>query len=219
MLDIIVTYRQAFQQGLMVTLQLCLVVWAAGLLLGVPLGAASARFQHSLGRVQLASSFFLSGVPILVFLFWAHFPLQKLLGVVIDPFITASCVLAIVNVVAVADAVRTTLLDLPEQHVLAAKACGLPRSTTLFRIKLPLVTRQLVPTILPIQITMLHTTLFASLISVEEVFRVAQRINSRIYQPVEIYTALGLLFLCISLPVNGLALWLRGRFTRRQSER
>ena len=65
---------------------------------------------------------------------------------------------------------------------------------------------------------MLHTTLFASLISVEEIFRVAQRINAQIYKPVEIYTALGIFFLAISLPLNGLALWLPERFTRNTSE-
>jgi ABC-type amino acid transport system permease subunit len=60
--------------------------------------------------------------------------------------------------------------------------------------------------------------LFASLISVEEIFRVSQRINSLEYKPVEIYTALALFFLSISLPVNALALWLRSRFTRNISE-
>ena len=65
---------------------------------------------------------------------------------------------------------------------------------------------------------MLHTTLFASLISVEEIFRVAQRINAQIYRPVEIYTALGVFFLAVSLPVNGFAFWLKHKFTRDMSE-
>ena len=60
--------------------------------------------------------------------------------------------------------------------------------------------------------------LFASLISVEEIFRVAQRINAQIYRPVEIYTALGLFFLAVCLPVNGLAYWLQKRYTRNISE-
>jgi len=70
-----------------------------------------------------------------------------------------------------------------------------------------------------IQVNMLQATLFASLISVNEIFRVAQQINSQIYRPVEIYTALGLLFLAICLPLNGLALWLKAKYTRDNSER
>jgi ABC-type amino acid transport system permease subunit len=61
---------------------------------------------------------------------------------------------------------------------------------------------------------MLHTTLFASLISVEEIFRVAQRINAQIYRPVEIYTALGVFFLLVCLPVTGFAFWLKRKYTR-----
>ena len=49
-------------------------------------------------------------------------------------------------------------------------------------------------------------------------FRIAQRINATIYKPVEIYTALGLFFLAVSLPVNGLARLLKERYTRDISE-
>jgi polar amino acid transport system permease protein len=70
-----------------------------------------------------------------------------------------------------------------------------------------------------LQVGMLHATLFASLISVEEIFRVSQRINSTIYRPVEIYTALALFFLMVCLPINLLAAYLKKRYTRDLSER
>ena len=68
-------------------------------------------------------------------------------------------------------------------------------------------------------VVMLHMTLFASLISVDELFRAAQRINAQIYKPVEIYSAVGLFFLLVSLPLNGLALYLRRKHSRDLSER
>src|SRR5262249_25533006 len=154
--------------------------------LGISLGTLSTRYESTIGAVHYAISFFLSGVPILVFLFWIHYPLQELLHLVIDPFFTAAFVLTIINTVAVSDAVRAVLADIPGQSVLAAKVCGLSPFATWLYIKLPLTIRQLIPALLPIQINMLHATLFASLISVEEIFRVTQRINSQIYRPVEI---------------------------------
>ena len=66
---------------------------------------------------------------------------------------------------------------------------------------------------------MLQATLFASLISVDEIFRVAQRINAVEYKPVEVYTALALFFLLVCLPLNGVALLLRHRFGHDLSER
>jgi ABC-type amino acid transport system permease subunit len=78
--------------------------------------------------------------------------------------------------------------------------------------------RQIIPSLLSLQVNMLQLTLFASFISVEEIFRVSQRINALIYKPIEIYTALAILFLIICLPLNGLALWLKKEYTRDISE-
>lgn len=142
-----------------------------------------------------------------------------MLGVVVDPFITAAATLSVINIFAVADIIRTVLREFPEQYLVAAKVCGIPPMQALLYIQLPLVLRQTIPSILTLQVTMLQATLFASLISVPEIFRVAQQINSQIYRPVEIYTALGLLFLSICLPMNGFALWLKSRYTRDFSER
>jgi ABC-type amino acid transport system permease subunit len=163
-------------------------------------------------------SFVLSGLPVLVLLFWLHYPLQSMLGVVVDPFYTASAALSLVNAVLVADVVKSTLRDFPNQYVIAAQVCGLSARDTITLIQIPIMLRQMLPGLLTIQVTMLQSTLFASLISVDEIFRVAQRINAMVYRPIEIYTGLGLLFLAICLPLNGIALYLRRRYTRDLSE-
>jgi polar amino acid transport system permease protein len=218
-LDIIWTYRKDFLYGLWVTLQLCLLIWPIGILAGVLLGVAGARWKALVGWPSRAVSFVLSGIPVLVFLFWLHYPLQYLLGVVIKPFYTATAALSIINTLLVADLIRGVLNDFPSQYLMAAKVCGLSQQHTVLHIQLPIISRQVLPSLLFIQVGILQSTLFASLISVEEVFRVAQRINSLVYRPVEIYTALALFFLLVCLPLYGLAFWLRGRFTRNLSER
>jgi His/Glu/Gln/Arg/opine family amino acid ABC transporter permease subunit len=217
--DILRNYRQAFASGLLVTAKLALLVWFIGIAGGLLIGFLADKYRRSVGMPMAVFAFLLSGVPIIVLLFWAHFPLQVLLGVVIDPFITAVWVLALVNAFSVADAVRGVLRDFPEQYITAAKVCGLGHRTTLLRIKFPIVLRQLIPPLLNIQVTMLQATIFASLISVAEIFRVAQAVNASIYQPVQIYSSLALFFLAICLPLNGLALFLKSRFTRNLSDR
>ena len=132
--------------------------------------------------------------------------------------VTHKAPLSIVNIFGVADLVRTALDDFPKQYLTAAKVSGLTKKQTIMNIQLPLIFRQVLPGLLLLQVMMLHTTLFASLISVEEIFRVAQRINAQIYRPVEIYTALGVFFLMVSLPINGFALWFKAKFTRDISE-
>jgi ABC-type amino acid transport system permease subunit len=217
--QILAKYRYAFLSGLLETIRLTLIIWASGILIGGLIGVLSARYKSMVGVPVRLIAFVLSGIPILVFLFWAHFPLQVSLGIVVDPFYTAAAVLSLVNILAVSDLLRSYIIDFPQQYEIAAKVCGLDRRTFIWRIQIPILLRQLLPALLPLQIVMLHTTLFASLISVEEIFRVSQRINAIEYKPVHIYTALAIFFLAISLPVNALAIWLRLRYTRDMSER
>jgi polar amino acid transport system permease protein len=219
MLDILVRYRRELLTGLKVTLQLCLWIWPIGIVAGTLLGVCGVRWPLVIGAPSRAASFVMSGMPVLVFLFWLHYPLQYELNVVIDPFYTAVVALAIVNMFLVADLIRGVLQDFPSQFVQAAQACGLTPRDTVLRIQLPIVARQVLPHLLLIQVGALQATLFASLISVDEIFRIAQRINSQEYRPVEIYTALAALFLAVCLPLHGLAHWLRRRYTRNLSEK
>lgn len=216
--DILVKYQQAFADGLLVTFQMCLIIWLSGIIIGSLLGILAAKWTKLLGIPTRLISFVLSGMPMLVFLFWLHYPLQSLLGIVVDPFITAVVTISIINIFSVSEIVRIALRDFPNQYIVAAKVCGISNFHTVLYIQLPIILRQTLPSLLMIQVGMLQATLFASLISVDEIFRVAQRINSVIYKPVEIYTALGILFLLICLPMNGLALWMRKQFTRDYSE-
>jgi ABC-type amino acid transport system permease subunit len=217
-LDILINYHQAFLNGLWVTMQLCLIIWGAGIVVGGALGLAGSRFPCAVGWPSRIISFILSAIPVLVFLFWLHYPAQAMLDIVVDPFYTAALTLAILNIFSVAGLVRGAITDFPQQYLIAAKVTGLTPQQTIFKIQLPLILREILPGLLLLQVGMLHATLFASLISIEEIFRIAQRINAQIYRPVEIYTALGVFFLIVCLPVNGFAFWLKTRFTRNISE-
>ena len=204
--------------GLRVTLDLCLIIWTSGIVLGTLLGIVGAKWKVVAVPLKIFS-IILAAVPALVLLFWMHYPLQTLLGVVINPFITASAALSIINISLVSDLVREALSDFPQQYVWAAQVSGLTDKETVLHLKLPIVLRQTLPGLLNIQIAMLQATLFASLISVDEIFRIAQRINSLVYRPVPIYTLLALFFILVCVPLHGIAYYLRVRFTRDLSER
>lgn len=218
-LDIIVRYLPAFLGGLRVTFALAAIAWASGLILGALIGVGAHTWSVAVGWPLRACAFVLTGVPFLVVLYWAHFPMQVMLGVVINPFITASVVLSCINVVSVAEIWRGALDDFRNEYRIAAQACGMTRAESVRYIELPMLLRQIMPTLLALQIVVLQSTLFASLISVNEIFRVAQQIDSSIHKPVEIFSALALFFLLLCVPAYAIPLWLRRRFTRNTSER
>ena len=217
--NIIYTYKEGLLSGLLVTLGLWLIIWASGLLFGVLFGAFAHRQKESTGWFLKMLSFLLASTPVLVLLFWLHYPLQAILGVVIIPFITAAIALSLINIVGVAQIVRDALDEFPEQYAIAGRVCGLNEKEIFSKIKLPIIFRQTIPQLLTLQVSMLQLTLFASLISVQELFRVAQQINSIIYKPIEIYTALAVFFIAICLPLNLLAYWFKNKYTRNLSEK
>jgi His/Glu/Gln/Arg/opine family amino acid ABC transporter permease subunit len=219
MWNIIYTYKEGLFSGLLVTLGLCLIIWVSGLIFGVIFGTLAYRQKESTGWFLKILSFILASTPVLVLLFWLHYPLQAMLGIVVIPFITAAFALSLVNIVGVAQIVRDALDEFPEQYVTAGKVCGLTQKEIFSKIEFPIIFRQTIPQLLTLQVSMLQMTLFASLISVQEIFRIAQQINSIIYKPIEIYTALAIFFIAICLPLNLLAYWFKNKYTRNLSEK
>jgi len=217
-LEILWNYRQGFAAGLFVTMKLAAFIWVVGIVFGILWGTIANQFPTLIGVLTRCCAAIFTAIPAIVLLFWAYFPLQMLLQVDIDPFWTAAGVFTSLNAITTAELIRSLLNDFPQQYRDAAKVCGVSPSTTFWRIELPLVLRQAIPTILVLQITMLHLTLFASLISVEDVFRVAQRINSSIYRPVEVYSALAVTFVAICIPVQLIANWAQKRVAATMRE-
>ena len=118
----------------------------------------------------------------------------------------------------VADVVANALHSFPADLVDAARVAGMSKKQMAWRIQWPIVFREVIPHLLFIMVVILQGTLFTSLISVEEIFRVAQQINSDIYQPVQIYTALAVFFIIICTGLNVFGIYLRSRFKWRTPE-
>jgi ABC-type amino acid transport system permease subunit len=152
---------------------------------------------------------------VLVLLFWLHYPLQGILDVVINPFWTTIIALGLINIIAVAHVVAAELELLPKSYREAGITLGMTKDQVVRHIELPLLTRRTLPKLLLIQAAMLEYTLFASLISVPELFRTAQTINAMIYKPVEIYSLLIIFFFIILAPLHLITSWLQKKYATR----
>jgi len=216
--EIISDYRNLFLEGLGNTLLLVAYIYPIGLVIGTILGTISYKYKYSIGILSRGFSTIVAATPILVILFWLHYPLQYMLDVVIDPFYTSVFAISLVAIFLISDIIYNSLVEFPQQYVASAKVCGLDSLTIVRKIQLPIIVRQVLPSILNILVIILQTTLFTSLISVNELFRVSQQINAEIYRPVEIYTALGIFYVGISLLIFAMAHFIKIRFTRNISE-
>jgi ABC-type amino acid transport system permease subunit len=193
--DILWKYRQAFLYGLSTTAELVSIAAIGGTIIAILLEWICEIAEGPIRRVVDSIAFCIAAIPALVILFWLYYPAQTLLDVVISPFWTAATALTLINVFSIYRIVADAMRDFPKQFVATGLVCGLTKVQIVRYIKAPLLLRAALPRWIDQQIVILQTSLFASLISVDETFRVAQRINSQVYRPVVIYTSMALLFL------------------------
>lgn len=206
-------YKGDFLVGITVTLKMTILIWFIGIIFGIILGVLSSRYPKVVGIPTKALTFLLGGIPVLVFLYWLHYPAQSILGIQVDGFVTTVFTLATLNTFLVAEQARNAVDAFPKEYIISAEVCGFSPLEIIKQVQIPLILRQILPSILLIQVVMMHSTLFGSLISVDEIFRIASRVNSEVYKPVEVYSTLALFFLAISLPITGAAYILKRKFS------
>jgi polar amino acid transport system permease protein len=210
-IEVVSEFRSAYLSGLTVTLKLCTVAWTVGLLGGSAIAFSTEWWPRVIGWPVQILSRVTEAIPILVLLFWLHYPAQVALGVTIDPFYTMICLLTGLNMLAVFGILRGAILKVPAELVEVGRVYGVGRERVFWRIKLPLALRSALGPLTSAQVNILQLSIFGSLISVEELFRISQRINAQIYQPVQVYTGLALFFLAVCLPLNLLARYFQKR--------
>ncbi|GHU78443.1 ectoine/hydroxyectoine ABC transporter permease subunit EhuD [Bacteroidia bacterium] len=216
--EILSKYKEEFLIGAGVTIQIAVIVWLIGLIVGGLLGILGAKYKRFVGIPSRTISFVLSGIPALVFLYWLHYPAQQLFNVVIDGYYSTVFALSVINTFLIADLVRNSLSSFPEQYIVSAEVMGFSPQEITWKIQIPLILRQIIPSILLTEIVMLQSTLFGSFIAVDEIFRIALRVNSEVYRPVEVFSILAIFFLIISLPIAGIANWLKNKYSRNLSK-
>ncbi len=211
MFEILIQYRHLFLAGFLTTIKL----WALIILIGVPLGilfgVIGGRYSKTIHRLISSLKFVTKVIPVLVLLFWLHYPFQALLGVVINPFWTTIIALGFINLIAVAFIIQSELKLLPVAYGEVGMTLGMSKRQIVKHIELPILMKRVLPSVSLNQATMLEYTLFASLISVPELFRVAQSINAMVYDPVSIYSLLVLFFVIILAPLHLFITWYKKR--------
>lgn len=212
MLQVLVQNYHLLSQGFLVTLELFVCIILIGIPLGTIIGILGGRYVEEIFSLIKLGRFMTKVIPVLVLLFWLHYPLQSLLGIVVDPFYTTIIALGLINIIATASAVSNELKLLPKTYRESGVTLGMSSNQIIRHIELPLLLRRTMPQLLLNQASMLEYTLLASLISVPELFRVAQTINAMIYKPVEIYSLLVIFFMIILVPLHLLIMWLQKKY-------
>lgn len=217
--EVLWEYREAYIKGIAVTFQLVTLTSIMGTFFGLILEMSCHYANFKLRRIVDFVALIFASIPALVVLFWLYYPAQSLLNISVSPFATALVALVLINSFTVYRIVSDAIHEFPQQYISTALVCGMNRWAIIRYIQAPLVFRAVIPRWIDQQVIILQTSVFASLISVEEIFRASQRINSVVYQPVIIYTSMAFVFLITAGSSIYIANFLRRKFSRDFSER
>ncbi|WP_431283610.1 amino acid ABC transporter permease [Humitalea sp. 24SJ18S-53] len=201
-------------RGVGVMLQLWLVSLSIGLALGfvVALGrmatAAPVRLLAR-GYVELFRN-----TPALIQLIWFYYAFPIIMGVQLTPFTAAVIGLSLNTSAYGAEIYRGGMQAVPRGQWEGARALGMTQAALLRRIILPQVLRMMLPAFTNRAIELAKTTSLASVLAVHELMYQGRLLSATYYRPMEILTAVALIYFVVIWPGSLLSAWLERRLAR-----
>ena len=189
--------------GLTMTLPLTAIAFSIAMVIAV--AAALAQFAKVPVITQICRLYIwiFRGTPLLVQLFVVFYGLPKV-GMTISPFPAAVLVFSLNEGAYCAETVRASLEAVPTGQLEAGLCAGLSYLQTMRRIILPQAMRTAFPPLSNSLIAMVKDTSLAANITVVEMFRAAEQINARVYEPLALYIEVGLIYLLFSTALTWL---------------
>jgi polar amino acid transport system permease protein len=192
-------------QGFLITVYYTVITIVAGMIIGLTIGLMQLtpyRVLRWLGRVYVE---FFRNIPLLVILLWTYYALPIFMGLNITKgwagFVALSCYVGAFY----AEILRAGVQSIEPGQTDAATAIGMSYGQRMRRIILPQAFRRMVPPLAGQSIIQMKNTTLLSIITVPDLLYQASYISSFTYRPMEIYTAIGIIYVVVLTPLTLLA--------------
>lgn len=197
-------------EGVPVALALWLIAITLGFFLGLMLCWARVygnRFFYwlSTGYVEL-----FRGTPMLVQMFFIYLGLPHV-GIVFDAFTAAVIAITLNSAAYQAEYFRGSVLSVPKEQLVAARACGMTQWQAIRHILLPQALRRVIPQWSNEAIIELKFTSIAYTIGVVEITSIASDIGSRTLNYFHVFLWAGLIYLVLTSAVASFLGWVERR--------
>jgi His/Glu/Gln/Arg/opine family amino acid ABC transporter permease subunit len=135
--------------------------------------------------------------PLLMIMFWAYYTGPMITGSPTSAYTAALIALAAFEVAYFTELVRAGLQSVAASQRRAALATGLTAGQATRLVVLPQALRRMLPSLLSQSIIAFQDSTIASVIGVADVFQTTNIISAREQRPIELYSALAVLFLAL----------------------
>jgi len=200
--SILWTYRKAIFHGLLTTIELSVLAIIFGTILGIILALLTNSDKKYLRYPSKVFIEFFRDLPLLVLLIWLFYTVTPAFGITLSPFNTAILALTINLGAFSSEIFRSGFNSIHKDQIDSAKVLGLNRFQILKHIIYPQSMKVFMPPLTGRYIETIKLTSLGSYIAVNELLQEGQNIISVTYHPLEIYTAVAVLYLLIILPLS-----------------
>ena len=206
------SFPKMLEYGLKVTVPLTVLSFALALAVALLVALIQYAKVKVLRQVCRFYIWVTRGTPLLVQLYIVFYGLPKI-GIVFDAFPAAVIVLGLNEAAYMAETIRGTLEGVSVGQLEAGYCVGMSWPKIIWHVVLPQAMRTAFPALSNSMIAMLKETSMAATITVMELFRQAQVINGRVYEPLALYIEAAVIYLMFCT----LLTWLQHRGEKRLS--
>jgi His/Glu/Gln/Arg/opine family amino acid ABC transporter permease subunit len=198
------------------TIVVSIIAMCGGLVVGLLVAMARLSNFRMLRMPAYWYTEFFRTTPFLVQLMWLFYALPRLGGPALSPF-AAGAVALILNLSAfLSEIYRAGIMAIPRRQVEAGLALGFTYWNILSRITLPIAFRQMVPLTATVWITLFKDTSILSIIGTAELMYEARVIAVDTYRPLEIFTAVAVIYLLMTYPQSLYVNYLYDKYRPRE---
>ncbi len=193
----IVDALPALLRGAAVTVMVAAASLTAGMILGTAIGVLRTYAPRPVSAVMQIYVGLIRGTPMVVQIMFIYFALPPLLGIKLTALTAGMIALTVNSSAYLAEIVRGGFLAVPDGLREAGLSMGLPLHRVLLYIIGPVAFRRMIPALGNQFIIGLKDTSLLIVIGVAELTRTGQEIMTENYRAVEIWTAVGAIYLAI----------------------
>ena len=186
-------------QGLQLTLIISLSSLLGGFIIGLFAGTCRAFGGRIAKTLSLVFIELIRGTPIMVQVMFIYFALPMILPVRIDPVTAAIATIVINSGAYIAEITRGAILSINKGFKEASLAMGLSQRSTVWHVIMPLALRRMIPALGNQWIISIKDTSLFIVIGVAELTRQGQEIIAGNFRALEVWTAVALIYLMVTL--------------------
>ena len=198
--------------GAGITLEITALSVGFGLIIGMIVGIARLASSKLIRFIATVYVDFIRGTPLLVQIFLVYFALPVIIGHRIDPFVAAIAACSINSGAYVAEIFRGGIQSIDIGQTEAGRSLGLSWAQTMRYIVLPQAFKRIIPPLGNEFIAMLKDSSLVSVIGFEELTRRGQLIIARTYPSFEIWLAVAIIYLVMTLTISRFVAYLERRY-------